>query len=250
MSLSTYLITCITEGGRFVTDYRTDIPIHCPNNIDHTIDDSQTIVYHTQSLKTVSLYQGGSNNFFYKALSYPFVPIVPGDNVYTITAYYSTVPRLITIFPTADNIGDLFSLLLEADTTIGTITADTSTSDNFIVVDNDVLTKIQLGVRVYLTDGVDTLELDDVIVIDGNILYFPMTIPEVYLAGSEVLTALPYLDDVPIVNINNISIGSTTLFSSQINVGSKIRVQYKNNGMSNKTISFCIEMNWGVAPTP
>lgn len=246
MSLSSYLVTCVTEGIRLVTDYRTVPPTHCPNNIEHTIDENQTVIYSTQSLKQVSIYQGGTDNAFYKALSYPFTPAVPGKNEYTITTYYAVVPRLINIYPNSDNIGDTFSLLLEGDTNVGTITSNASTSNNYIVVDDAALSKIQLGMRIYLSDGVTTTEIDDCIVINDHTLYFPITIPQNYPSGSQVLTALPYLDEVPIANTNNISIGSTTLYSDQINIGSKIKVVYQNNGAINKTISFSIEMNWGV----
>lgn len=248
MSLSSYLVTCVTEGTRVVTDYRTTVPTQCPNNASHTINPDLTVIFDTQALNQVAIFQGGTDNAYYKALSYPFTPAVPGRNEYTITTYYAVVPRLINIYPNSDNIGDTFSLLLSGDTNVGTITSDASTSNNFIIVDSAALSKIQLGMRIYLSDGTTITEIEDCIVINDHTIYFPINIPQNYPSGSQVLTALPYLDEVPIANTNNISIGSTTLYSNQINAGSKIKVIYQNNGATNKTISFSIEMNWGVNP--
>lgn len=46
--LSSYLVTCLTEEIRIVSDYVASPPTTCPNNALHTIDPSQTVVYDTQ----------------------------------------------------------------------------------------------------------------------------------------------------------------------------------------------------------
>ena len=69
MSLSSYLVSCETEGIRVATDYRSTVPTHCPNNEAHTINSALTVVFDTQTLNQVSIFQGGTDNAFYKALS-------------------------------------------------------------------------------------------------------------------------------------------------------------------------------------
>jgi len=104
MIYTSYLVPCITEGKPVVTDYLTEKPTCCPNNISHVISAGgirAVNVISPPTPVTVDQSSGLSTNKQYRVDCYT---IVCGNET-KIKYPYNVNVHTITFLPNIDNIG-------------------------------------------------------------------------------------------------------------------------------------------------
>lgn len=253
MSLSSYLITCLTEGIRIVSDYTDTIPTTCPHNTAHTIDPTQTKVYATLATKQVTINHADIPGTFlyYMALGFPSQAIAAGPGVSTTISYtvlYPVLPRLFTIYPNEDesNTGDTVSVYAAPNTTIGTITANANIGDTQVTVDNNVMLNVYNGFLVSITDGVNIDVCGFCLTINSTtqIVTFVTPLTHAYAAGSYFQITVPRVLNLPIASIGKMQIGLNNLHSVMVPPGTLLTFVYTNNSSSAKTVNFFMEYSY------
>lgn len=151
MSLSSYLVTCVTEGLRIVSDYRISPPISCPHDGSHTIDPLQTKIYHTITAKQVVIKDDISTvQGFYQCIPYDFdIPPTLGMGTYDFySPLYQVQVRTTNICVCDENLNDEVIIHEFPDTVIGATTAIANVGDVTFIVSPTVITYMKLGFAV------------------------------------------------------------------------------------------------------
>jgi len=112
MNYIRYLVPCITEGTPVVTDYVSDKPTCCPNNISHTINAAgirQIDGITPPKPVTVDQSSGLVTSHQYRVDCYT----VSCENEVKIRYPYNVCIHTITFLPSVDNIGLTIDLSME-----------------------------------------------------------------------------------------------------------------------------------------
>jgi len=151
--LSSYLVTCTTEGIRVVSDYRTTPPTTCPNDTAHTIDQNQTKIYNTVSTKTVTITDNLNGvGGFYKCVPYD-MNIAGSTGMQTFSFSSPPYPvqiQLTSIWVKDTNIGDYIEFEEYPNTTVGIITQNASIGDTEFYVLPQSLAHIFIGFKIFI----------------------------------------------------------------------------------------------------
>jgi hypothetical protein len=241
--LSSYLVTCLTEGIKVVSDYRTTPPTTCPSNTDHTIDPIQTKIYNTISTKTVTITDNINGvGGFYKCIPYD-IDIAGSTGMQTFPFYSPPYPvqiQLTSLWIKTENIGDYVEFEEYPNTTVGVLTQNALTGDTEFYVPPVALTYIFVGFKVFI----GTYYVGECIDID-TITY-------------KITTTIQLSVDMPIyspVKITKTRIGKLELCSSDIiKIGERFNASliappntpcsinyYNQNGLP-KTFNFHFEV--------
>jgi hypothetical protein len=130
-----YRIWCESEQT-YVYTWDTETPTKCPNNIEHSIN--ETVVSIDSTLATNIKGKG------YKGISQSTcicVNIPPDEEIYTETVTWpcSIYFTRMQIISTKDNIDDELNLILNPDTPVGIITSYLEKGNNTLQVDRNVI---------------------------------------------------------------------------------------------------------------
>ena len=162
-TLSQYLVTCLTESTRVVTDYRNTTPTTCPNNNEHTIDPAQTQVYCTKPMTDVHIL---IPNGYYQCSSMDLdMPACTPGTIFTADI---ANPMRILLWTTSmylppNSEGDVVDIITAPDTPIGYITSSVETDSTVIPASATVIGFIIPGLDVSLFDGVNYNDLGRVL---------------------------------------------------------------------------------------
>jgi len=166
--LTSYMVTCLTENLRIVTDYRTTVPTSCPNNSGHTIDPDQTTVYDTRTMNNVSvLIPSGYYQCTTVDLDMP--TCTPG----TIFTKDISWPMRVLLWTTSfylpeNSAGDVFDVIAAPDTPIGYLIAQASADSTTISVSPTVIQNMIPGLDITLYDGVNRNDLGRIVSCDAE----------------------------------------------------------------------------------
>lgn len=243
--LKRYNVSCHTDG-LVTTDFVRLPPTTCPLNSSHVIDPvTDSDIVETSAYNTVSIYQGGINIKYYKEKGYDIDITATSICTFNFETHYKLTPATFTFLPTSENIGDSFSMYVNTDTSIGTTTSAISINDTVIEC-NITDTNFQPGLCLAITDGTNKTLPITVLSISGTTITLEEPITFAFASGSQVLSYVPRIEKVPIVNSNNIYYGIDRLFADEISEGTTVRIIYYNNNSTAKKFYFKRSFKFGV----
>lgn len=236
-SLSNYVVTCLTEGIRVVSDYRATPPTVCPNNNIHTIDPDQTQVYCTKPMTDVQVLIP-SGYYQCSTLDLDMPTCTPG----TIFTRDLVNPMRILLWTTsmylpAQSEGDTVDIISAPDTPIGYITTSISADTSVIPVSSTVIENVLPGLDISLSDGNNYNDLGRILSIDqqNNTMTMEFSTTNSFDIGTPVLLNLK--------NVRNFDVCED--FSGEINLAAGW-IKYKEVP-ANTTMRLIYHNNDGVA---
>ena len=241
-NLSKYSVRCSSEN-KIVYTWSETSPQVCPNNTNHLIDLSSIKIVDTIIQNAVNIIQtsgetGDNYRVESKKLTIPANSTIHQDYTWA----YPIAVMTINWYGDVTNMGDRINGYMAPNTTIGVITSNITAGDTLIHVSPTVLTYIENGYFINITNGVTNIIMGEVEVIDKVNSTLILTIP-----ATENINAGAYLQ-MTIRNIYNIYIvpGISNLATKRVNSSSlpknKIaRMEYTNNGNTEKTFYFWFE---------
>ena len=169
-----------------------------------------------------------------------------GTSDYDFSFPYPVCVYATTIYPTADNIGDVFDVCTAPDTVVGVIQDDISVGATGLEIGS--VAPLAVGYYVNITDGVNTDSLGEIIDIDTNLNTIEFSTPTVnsFLAAtpSYVRIGIPRLEGVLMVSTQPQVLGTTILDSATVPANTTIRIHYTNNGLTPTDLTFSVDMDY------
>jgi len=237
-----YGIMCLDEGVRVFSDYRETPPTTCPHDTSHRVDVEDVSIFDSTKKKLVVVDQGGSKNRYFRSHGYT-IPVKGGDNELSIRTSYITVPQSFTILPTVNNIGDLFGIVCDLGYRGEVVVDVPSGSTNIEFKSGDRVT-YGMEVEFYIKDVL--IHSSECIAIDYEKMIMTLDIPtpQDLPTGTMIIFKIVVMSDIPIVNSNNIIVGSNNITSLDVPSGSSYTIKYRNR-TSDKYFSYVIEYRYG-----
>jgi len=247
-ALARFGIYCVTEGVVVETDFR-DIdspPTVCPNNNTHTVDTNRVNVIETFKTESIFLNQGaeGTQGIYTTNGTILNIPIGGGAYTHDVSMPYRVSPRVLHVYPNADNIGDTVTFVVAPNTKMSELSANEIIGATTLHVDPGTASTFLLGMEIHVDDGVNDQNLGKCI--DKDIVNDTITVENAltnnYNIGTDVQQSYIRIEDIPIANTNNFTIGGSKFYSDSVAPNTTIRLIYNNNGISAKKFHYCIEM--------
>jgi len=241
-NLTKYSLRCSSES-KLVYTWSETLPQVCPNNTNHLIDLSSIKIVDTIVQNAVTIIQSnGLTGDNYRVESKKLV-IPPNTTLHEdYTWGYPLAVMTINWFADIEHLGDIINGYISPYTTIGAITSNITLGDTLINVSPTVLEYINVGYEVNITNGISNIIMGEVIAIDKVNNTLILSIP-----ATENINAGSYLQ-MTVHNIYNIHLvpGITHLASKHIESSflpknTVARLQYTNNGNTEKTFIFYFE---------
>ncbi len=235
-----YRVWCVTENS-WVTAWNTDEPQTCPNNNTHTIDTNATTILsevssNEQTIKQEEIPTGGHYRCHSECITAAASVTTTKDVVYP-----HPVSVLAVHFHTeTPNDGDILSVHVGPDTTVGALTANVTTGDTVLPVSSTVLQYTEVGYHITL----DTEELGCVCskdLVNGTITV-ANAISQNHNAGTLVKQTVRVIDGLHLVGDKSYQLGSVTLSSSHVPTGTIIRILYENKEAEQKRFIGVVEL--------
>lgn len=244
-NLSKYSIRCSSEN-KIVYTWSETSPQVCPNNTNHLIDLSSIKIVDTIVQNAVTIIQSNGqmgNNYRVesKKITIPANSTIHQDYIWS----YPIGVMTINWYTSPENAGDVINGYVAPNTTIGAITNHITAGDTLIHVSPTVMTYINVGYEVNITNGVTNIIMGEVITIDkvNNTLILS-------IAATENINAPAYLQ-MTIRNMKNfilvpglVNLASKNIESSFLPKNTVARFQYTNNGNTEKTFIFFYEISY------
>lgn len=243
-TLSNYLVTCLTEGQRIPTDYRYTAPTNCPNNNEHSIDVSQTVVLNTVSDNVVTINQGSNTvttDGVFRVDSYTFT-CPTGTSTHDIIYPYNTCLFSGIMRLTEDNIGDHVKITTKPDTIVGVLSSGISAGATGLSIGNVSILKV--GILVSVTNGVTTDDLGEIVSINNltNSIVFSNPSTHAFSAGAYVRITVELIRDMKICSAGDLELGQGRLKTLGMAANGITRVIYTNNGASTKEFNLIAQI--------
>lgn len=249
MSLTSYLITCLTEGVRRSTPFYDDgiIPTGCPEDTSHTIDPLQTTVSDIREKNSVIIQHGQDSDLkFYHYNGQTFdIPTGVGVSIYDYYTPYPMLPRLVTVTPSSENVGDVINCYAMPDFPIGILTAGCSTGATSLNVNSTVTANMSIGFKVKISNSGITNDCGYCVDKTSDTINIQTPTSNSFGPGSVVKLSIPRIENCLIMNTQNIIMGSNNLTSVKVPRGTLIRIYYTNNNGLAKTFHYNLEFIYG-----
>jgi len=245
MSLSSYQITCLTEGIRVVTNYGVTVPTVCPNNNQHTIDPDQTTVYDTQTLTEVTVLN--PNGYYQATTSYlPMDACTPGT---VFTKDISFPMRIflwsIAVYPPVNSEDDWFDVISAPNTAIGYITSGIEIGATQMYVSSTVCENAIPGLDIAIYDGTNRDDLGRITAGDEGTLLCQFETPttHAFTTGSLVELNLKNIRHFEMCRTTEyeIRLGSPWKKYKEVPANTIMRIVYHNMDGNAKYISMLLE---------
>lgn len=244
-TLSSYLVTCLTEGVRVVTNYSFEPPTTCPNNTSHTIDPSQTVVYDTQSLVNVSVVIPDG---YYQCCTLDLdMPVCSPGSVYTKEISWPMKIYLwtISLYLPADSEGDSYDVISAPDTAIGYLTSGVDVGATQISVSETVTANMIPGLDIDLYDGVNRNVLGRITACDSvnHTVTFETATTNSFTQGTIVLFNLKNIRNFDVCrNIaSEVHLATAWVKYKEVPANTIMRIVYHNNNGGAKCIAMKVE---------
>ena len=247
MSINKYVMYCVTEQ-QFVNVWSQTRPTHCPNDITHVIEDSSIGIVETinnQSVYIAGKSTGNTNGYYIvqgKTTNIDTNSIIYDDTVFKVP---SCIFGLIFI-STLEQKGDKFDVIINPDTTIGTITQTVNIGDKTIYVSQSVIENIVPGMFVTLNDSTNKNDLGMIISINTEALTITTDLATTnsFESNSTINRNLYIVKDYPIQDPWKHDIGYGTFGGKSVPANTIFRLVYYNNNGVAKTFSYAYEITY------
>jgi hypothetical protein len=255
------------EGeSKFINCYSKNVPLSCPNNNTHVIDNKQTALIPDSSSPTVQIQiEDAAKRTQGRYQSRTIRMDIPGTgdikDFGNITIVDFELPFPITLMAVQfhcrpDNIGDVLSCVLDRNRTIGSLTSDCKLGDTKIyipaaniastatTVNNVAASTIDgLGVQYYDADTKTTIDLGTIKSTDlaTGALTLDKPLTQDLSSGKFIQINRYMVKDYYLHSDSIQSLGYSKLGGSYIPTGIKGSIVYKNNSYIPKSFSLMIE---------
>ena len=143
-----------------------------------------------------------------------------------------------SIVPDLSMSGDIIDFDVAPDTVIGAITSPTTAGDNYIVVDNSVISNLKYGYFVKISDGANVEDLGVVKSISGSNVFTENLVQGSFAAGSYVLMTIKFAHKLELFGDKRLDLGTTKIGGSVIPAGTVLRLVYNNvSGTAKKAVA-------------
>jgi hypothetical protein len=230
-TINNYRLFCNTENT-YVTVWNTDTPSVCPhNNQDHIDTNSITIIDSINSTSVnISQTNGDVNDNYRTESRRIFIPA--GQTITTDISYpYNISVLTINWTTTNDNTGDLLNCYVAPNTVIGVITQKVNQGDTILYVSPTVIKNLQKGYQVNLTNGQQTIDLGECILIDTVTNTIKVTLPvnNSMNVGSYVRITVHNVKNWIFGPADQVRLANKHLQTSYLPAGTVVRIVYQNN---------------------
>jgi hypothetical protein len=243
--LSNYVVTCLTENTRIISDYMFTPPTTCPHDTSHVIDQAQTTIYESQTTTKVSV---NIPDGWYQCTTLDLD--MPTCTVGTVFTKEISWPMKIYLWTMAlylpmDSEGDTFDVIASPDEPIGYITSTITAGNTNIHVSPTVTTNMIPGLDLAITDGTNYDSLDritNIDVINGTIDIETTPIHD-YAPGSVILFNLKNVRKFEVCrNIaTEVQLAQAWVKYKEIPPNTCMRIVYTNTTGAAKCIALKIE---------
>lgn len=232
-----YKLWCNDENA-YVYVWDEQEPTVCPNVNTHSINLESISVEDSVSEEKVVINEESNNKTggHFKIVSQAF-----DASPNTTTTYDFSYPIKMGVLaihvPTNDSQeGDIMSVVLAPNTTIGAITADANINDTTLNVSQTVIDNIALGYYITITDFVNSDELNQVIAIDkvNNTITVETPVQTAFTAsGTYIQITIYYMDKWEIGRSWVYEFGNSKIGASTADENVVARVIYENKSLLN-----------------
>lgn len=240
-----YKLWCNDENA-YVYVWDTQEPTVCPNVNTHSINLESISIEDSVSEEKVIINEESANKTggYFKIESQAFD--APPNTITTYDFSYPIKMGVLAIkVPTNDNQeGDIMSVFLAPNTTIGVITSDANIGDTILNVSQTVINNIALGFYVNITDFVNSDELNRVIGINkvNNTITVETPVQTGFTAsGTYVQISINYMDKWEIGRGWVYEFGDSKIGASVADENVPARVIYENKTNETKRVRIAFE---------
>ena len=243
-----YRIYCLTDQ-KSMTIWSETTPTSCPDNNNHSIDDSSITILEKVETGIVSIREettetGG--NFSLDCLDID-IPASTGETEHTFTWPIDISILSVYLLVNTSNIGDVSSVISAHNTVIGLAISDVNISDTTINVSSTVLENIQKGFycSLFNSSNNETSELNRVLSIDkdNSTITVENPIEKTFLASETILFRMSVyrMKDIALRREGEYQIGTTKIGASFLPANVPVSVFYTNNDGLAKNFTIYVE---------
>lgn len=217
-------------------------PTRCPNNTNHLIDLNSIKIVDTVIQNSVNIIQtSGLENSNYGVESKYLT--IPPSGVYEVDYSWPHPIAVLTInwIATEVHSGDILDIYVAPNTTIAVTTVDITIGDTLINV-SSIITLLNIGFEIHITDGVNTMYLGRVIALDSvnNTILVENPASMNFNAGGYVQMTMHNVRDFHLIP-SHINLASKSITTSLLPPNMVARVSYTNNSNVEKTFIIYLE---------
>ena len=231
-----YRLFCETENS-YQYMWSDSVPVQCPNNNSHAIDDNTGSIVDTVNSAAVEVVQQTGTSGNYTCQSFCFD--VPANS--TVSKQYSwPYPVSIsTMHFTSDatQVGGFFAGVIAPHTVLGLLTADLSSSGTILSVSSSVAKNAVVGSLATITDGTNTADLGNFYNIDvaNNTVCVQNPPPVAFLTNSPTRVKMSFQNiSLEIGQPELHSFGSQQLKGASTPPNTIMQISYTNSGPAPK----------------
>lgn len=162
-----YKLWCATDS-KWEYVWSTIVPTACPTNAVHTIDTDSIVVIEEVNATEIRVNEESTKtggHFCVRGFNWT-IPGSVGTYTFDESWPYPISFLAFKLQPETEHIGDVVSITIAPNTTVGAITSAVTAGDTTFNVSSTVLDYIKLGYCPHLYDGINTNNLGYVIAID------------------------------------------------------------------------------------
>jgi len=244
-SVAKYRVYCQTET-QYTYVWNDSLPIHCPNNTQHTIDTNTIAIVETINTNSVNIIQeskptGGN----YRSESKKITISANATETFDFTWPYLLSVLTVTLYSNLENKDDVINLFVAPETTIGVLTQSASQGNTVLHVNSTVIGNIKFGYRINLVNPIEqtSVYVGECIAIDkeNSTVTIDTALTENFSAG--------VLLQICVNNIKNFILRGETVYelsrkttgTSSLPANTTVRLQYENNSNVEKEFYFSVE---------
>ena len=231
-----YKLWCNDENA-YVYVWDEQEPTVCPNVNTHSINLESISVEDSISEEKVVINEESSSKTggHFKIVSQAFNASPNITTTYDFSYPIKMGVLAIHVSTNDNQEGDIMSVALAPNTTIGTITADANINDTTLNVSQTVIDNIALGFYVNITDFVNSDELNQVIAIDkvNNTITVETPVQTAFIAsGTYIQISIYYMEKWEIGRSWVYEFGNSKIGASTADENVVARVIYENKSLT------------------
>jgi hypothetical protein len=242
-TLYQYRFHCNSEES-LVYVWSTQAPTVCPNNNTHHIDPSTISIVDTVASNNVSIVQTTGdiqNNYCCESKK---ITIPANSTISTVYTWPIDI-AILTVNWTSEEIhrGDIINGYIAKNTTIGVITNSVSQGDTVLHVSPTVLSYINRGYLINLTDGISSIDLGQCLEINKTANTITCEIPAITNMSqwSYVRMTIHNMRNMIIDSPGKCALATKHLQASSLSQNTSVEVVYSNNTNIEKSFVFYVE---------
>ncbi len=166
------------------------------------------------------------------------------DTIHDFTFPYDIAPLVIKFSTNESHRGDIVNLQIAPQVTVGAIIQPALIGNNYFYVNTEALSYLNVGYICYITNGVNTDELGDIVNIDYtlNKVYVESPIINSYSPGSFVKMTVNPLRNLVLSEPQVHTVGDSKIGATYIPKNNIVRLVYTNNSSEAKDFTWQCEM--------